>query len=149
MSERQIFHSIEFCGDGDAFFGGSADDRGLYRQEDGTHAFLPGMEALKRQLAHSYFPTKEEAQAAADEATTRNGLISVLEKRIDPRIPTGDIDWLVQRLHVGTPDDEVSEEIVKRLSKPSDGDREILAQACAYALACHRANQGLVREFRL
>jgi hypothetical protein len=149
MAEREIYHLIEFCGDGDPMFGGSAADYGMYRQEDGTHAFMPGMTARARNLAHSYFPTREEAEAAGAEASARGGLVSALPKTVDPRIPTGQIDWLVQRLHVGTPDDEISQEIASRLEKGCEADPEILAQACAYALACHRANQELVREFRL
>lgn len=149
MGEFPVFHVIEFFGDRDPAMGGNAADLGLYRQEDGTHAFMSGMEALRRQLAHSYFPTRDEAQAAAEESTTRNGLLSVLEKRIDPKIPTGEIGWFVGNLHVGTSDEEVAGKIAAGLSRACDGDREILAQASAYALACHRANQGLVAAFRL
>ncbi|NTF17047.1 hypothetical protein G6L37_01215 [Agrobacterium rubi] len=149
MSDRQVFHLIEFCGDGDAFFGGGAADYGLYDQEDGTHAFMPGMEALRRGLVRSYFPTREEAQVAGDASSSRAGLVTVLEKHLDPRIPTGQIGWFVGTLHVGSSDEEVSDEISKRLSKACDGDRDVLSQATAYALACHRANQELVRAYCL
>jgi hypothetical protein len=147
-ADRPIFHVIEFQGHGDGFFGGDAADWGLYKVEDG-YQFMSSWDAFLKKLPHAYFPTKDEAEAAAAASTTRNGLISALEKRIDPKIPTGQIEWFVQNLHVGTPDDEVSSEISARLTKACDGDRDILAQACAFALACHRANQDLVREFRL
>lgn len=150
MSEHPIFHLIEFHGDGDPMFGGSAADFGLYRREDGTDAFIPAHEASLKRLPHAYFPTKEEAEAAGAAANRRErGSVAVLEKRIDPRIPTVQISWLVGSFHVGMSDEEIDAEIVKRLEKPAEGDRDILAQASAYALACHRANQNLVREFCL
>jgi hypothetical protein len=149
MENRPIFNVIEFCGDGDAFFGGNAADWGLRRLEDGTDEFMSAADGCLRKVPRAYFPNKEEAEVAAAAASKRGGLISVLEKTVDPRIPTGQIEWLVQRLHVGTPDDEIVKEISDRLSGPCDGDLDILAQASAFALACHRANQELVREFRL
>jgi hypothetical protein len=130
-------------------FGGSAADFGLYRKDEGTDVFMSSFDAFLQKLPHAYFPTKEEAEAAGAAASTRGGLVSALEKTIDPKIPTGKISWLIESFHVGTSDEEIAAEIVKRLEKPSEGDREILAQASAYALACHRANQDLVREFRL
>lgn len=149
MSEHPIYHVIEFVGHGDVAFGGRADDRGLYTQEDGSHAFLSAMDARCRGLAHSYFPAEYEALAAAQDATLRNGLLSVLDQRIDPRIPQQEIRLFVQNLHVETDDAEVSEEVKARLARAADGDAEVLAQAAAYALACHRANQALVTTFRL
>jgi hypothetical protein len=147
-AETPIFFVIEFQGDGDPSMGGSAADWGLY-QVDGAHQFMPAYKASPRRLPHSYFPTKDEAEAAAKAASVRGGLISVLEKTIDPKIPTGQIRHFVMNCHVGTPDDEISGEVIKRLSKGCDGDQEILAQASTFAVACHRANQDLVRQFRL
>lgn len=148
MTDRPIFHVIEFQGSGDAFFGGDAADWGLRKVGDG-YQFMSAFDAFLKKAPTAYFPTKDEAESAAAAASTRNGLISVLEKRIDPKIPTGQIEWFVQSLHVGTPDDDVSSAIESRLTKACDGDADILGQASAFALACHRVNQDLVREFRL
>ncbi|MNU64593.1 hypothetical protein D3C71_538750 [compost metagenome] len=148
MTDRPIFHVMEFAGRGDAFFGGDAADWGLRRVGDG-YQFMSAFDALLKKAPTAYFPTKDEAEAAAAASSTRNGLISAMEKRIDPKIPTGQIEWFVQHLHVGATDDEVSSEIVARLTKACDGDADILGQAGAFALACHRANQDLVTKFRL
>lgn len=148
MTDRPIFHVIEFAGRGDAFYGGDAADWGLRRVGDG-YQFMSAFDAFLKKAPTAYFPTKDEAEAAAAAATTRNGLISAMEKRIDPKIPTGKIEWFVQHLHVGAADEEVSSEIEARLARACDGDADILGQASAFALACHRANQDLVREFRL
>jgi len=73
---------------------------------------------------------------------------------IDAKVPRRDVSWLVNRLHVGTPDTTIEADISKRCHAP-DGTLvmgytpTIVKQTVAYALYCHRKNQNLVRKFAL
>ena len=48
------------------------------------------------------------------------------------------VRWLIDRLHVSTPDSEVANDIATRLEGQ---DPYLAAQATVYALECHRANR--------
>lgn len=62
--------------------------------------------------------------------------------KLDARIPTGGIRWLMGRVHVGTPDDEVRADIRER-AKVNGWPAELVPVAEAYALKCHHDNQAL------
>lgn len=149
MSTPAIFQVMEFYGNGDPFFGGNAADWCLYIQEDGSLAFVSGPEAHRRKLVMAYFPTQYEAEAAGAAASTRKGSISALPVKPPIEVPTGQISWIVGTKHVGAEDDELADEFVSRAKRAGAGDRDLVAQIVAYALACHRANQALVAAFRL
>jgi hypothetical protein len=61
-------------------------------------------------------------------------------KRWDARVPRVDLCWLMGRVHVGTPDETVAEDIRQRTKgfPPT-----VVRQSIAYALECHRRNQCL------
>lgn len=63
--------------------------------------------------------------------------------RLDPKIPTGQIEWLVRREHVATGDSEIAAMIRERATGWSD---RLINQAVAYAIKCHRDNQDLYRH---
>ncbi|TRL39586.1 hypothetical protein [Rhizobium straminoryzae] len=146
---KQIFTVMEFSGRGDAMFGGSAADWSLYTQEDGSNAFMSTADAQRRQLVKAYFPTKKEASEAGEAASQRKGLISALPVRRVDEIPYAQLRWIVGNMHVGTSDDDLKADIKGRAKSGMVENADLLAQACAYALASHRANQGLVAHFRL
>ncbi|MGE6744165.1 hypothetical protein ACQKGC_28335 [Allorhizobium pseudoryzae] len=146
---EQIFTVMDFSGRGDAMFGGNAADWGLYTDEDGSEAFRSATDALRRQLVKAYFPTKKEASEAGEAASQRNGLISALPVLRVDEIPYAQLRWIVGNMHVGTSDDDLKADIKGRAKSGMTANLDLLAQACAYALASHRANQGLVAHFRL
>ncbi|MUO45666.1 hypothetical protein [Agrobacterium vitis] len=146
---EQIFTVLEFCGKGDPMFGGNAADWGLYMTEDRSHAFMSAADAQRRDLVKAYFATEKEGKAAGDAASDRNGLISVVPVPLDPRIPVAQLRWIVGNMHVGTSDEELTVDIVARSEGwPLGQYGDYVAQASAYALASHRANQGLCAHFR-
>lgn len=145
---EQIFTVMEFSGRGDAMFGGNAADWSLCTQEDGSEAFISA-DAQRRQLVKAYFPTKEEASEAGEAASQSKGLISVLPVRRVDEIPYTQLRWIVGNMHVGTSDDDLKADIKGRAKSGMTANPDLLAQACAYALASHRASQGLVAQFRL
>ena len=100
-------------------------------------------------LLYRYFPTKEEASEAGEAASQRKGLISALPVRRVDEIPYAQLRWIVGNMHVGTSDDDLKADIKGRAKSGMTANPDLLAQACAYALASHRANQGLVAHFRL
>lgn len=59
-----------------------------------------------------------------------------------PSIPKGQIEWLVDRLHVGTSDEDVEKEIRKRTTGPAWTPGKV-RQAVAHAIAHHRRNRGI------
>lgn len=65
------------------------------------------------------------------------------EKTVPEFVPRGAIHWLMGRTHVGTSDAAIEAEVRKRLQKNKGITEEQLAACVAYALACHRENQGL------
>ena len=147
---------MEFSGNGDPAAGGDAADWSLFCRPDGRMKFLQGMAALKDGFARAYFTSEEEARAAGDAASLRDGLVSVLEKRLDPKIPASEIRRLVGSMHVGTPVCEVREEVGARMAEAVEKAgtlahvaRDVVAQAEAYAEACHLANTDLVIAFRM
>lgn len=146
---EQIFKVIEFSGDGDPMFGGNAADWCLYSTEDGSAAFMSAADAQRRQLVRAYFPTETEAKAAGAAASQRKGLISALPVERVAEIPYAQLRWIVGNMHVGMKDEEVTADITRRASATMAALPDMLAQACAYALASHRANQGLVAYFQL
>ena len=62
-------------------------------------------------------------------------------------VPTGQIKWLVARMHVATSDADVTEMLEKRMVGPAFTPR-IRKAAIAFALKCHRDNQKLFNRFR-
>jgi hypothetical protein len=75
-----VYEVWEFYGRGDAFFGGSADDRVLYRLADGTAAFLRGWEA--RGLAPVRVDTMAEAVALGRHHARPGALVSPLKLQL-------------------------------------------------------------------
>lgn len=61
-------------------------------------------------------------------------------------IPKQEIEHLVRRTHVGTPDEELLAEIDQRTTHWPETARK---SARDFALQCHHKNQQLVRRFRL
>lgn len=59
-----------------------------------------------------------------------------------PTIPKGQIEWLVDRLHVGTSDEDVEKEIRKRATGGAWTPAKV-RQAVAHAVAHHRRNRGI------
>lgn len=59
-----------------------------------------------------------------------------------PRVPYAGIRWLVGQKHVGTPNEEIAEEFVRRMKK-AGADEDEIAEAISYAVAVHRANLAL------
>lgn len=146
---EQIFTVMEFSGKGDPMFGGNAADWGLYTTEDKSHAFMSADDAQRRDLVKAYYPTEKEGKAAGEGVSLRNGLVSVLPVPLDPRIPVAQLRWIVGNMHVGTSDEDLTADIVARSECwPLGQYADYVAQACAYALASHRANQGLYAHFR-
>ncbi len=65
--------------------------------------------------------------------------------RIDSTVPRHDVSWYMGRVHVGTSDEAVKADIVERCKGPGY-TAGIVRQTVAYALWCHRKNQGLYRS---
>jgi len=68
------------------------------------------------------------------------------EKTVPSYVPKGDIHWLMGRVHVGTPDAEIEQEIRRRLEamiRAGKANEGMVAECVKYAIACHRENQGL------
>jgi len=63
-------------------------------------------------------------------------------KRWDARVPRNDIRQLVSRIHVGTSEAEIAEDIRKRCNAPGY-TATIIRQSVAYALECHKRNREL------
>ena len=76
------FEVWEFYGNGDPMFGGTADDRILYKVGD-TFQFLRGCDACYRKdIERAKFDSEEAAKAAGVAASTRRGgLISAMVTR--------------------------------------------------------------------
>lgn len=144
-----IYSVMEFQGTGDPYFGGTAADWGLYKTEDGGHAFISTAQAQRRKLVMAYFPTDSEAEKAGAAASTRKGRISALPIKPRLEVPTGQISWIVGNKHVGEEDSELAEDFADSSKRAGAIDPDLIAQIVAYALACHRANQALVTHFRL
>ncbi|MFQ6242669.1 hypothetical protein [Sinorhizobium meliloti] len=144
-----IYSAMEFYGQGDPYFGGTAADWALYKTEDGGHAFISAADAQRRKLVMAYFPTEAEAEKAAAAASTRKGLISALPVKPRLEVPTAQISWIVGNKHVGEEDSELAEDFADRAKRAGAADPDLVAQIVAYALACHLANQALVAHFRL
>jgi len=66
--------------------------------------------------------------------------------RLDSRVPTQQVQWLVDRQHVGTSDLEITELIDGRTHSWPAAARK---SARTFAVYCHRKNQHLVERFRL
>ncbi len=61
-------------------------------------------------------------------------------KRWDARVPRNDINWVMGRTHVSTPNEDVEADIRKRCSGPGFTP-SIIRQSIAYAVECHRRNR--------
>jgi|HubBroStandDraft_1064217.scaffolds.fasta_scaffold34755_1 hypothetical protein len=66
-------------------------------------------------------------------------------KPVPDYVPQQSIRWLMGRVHVGTSDADIEADMRRRFAKAvANGmTEEQLAECIAYALACHRENQGL------
>lgn len=66
-------------------------------------------------------------------------------RKWDVRIPRGDLRLLMGRVHVGTPDNEIRQQIRERIANCIDArwTDELIEQAADFAVACHHENQGL------
>lgn len=60
-------------------------------------------------------------------------------------VPTQQIEWIVSRLHVGTTDQEVRDEIARRANGNGGWAVPLIRAAADYAVYCHRRNQKLYR----
>lgn len=66
------FECWEFKGRGDPVFGGSADDRVLYRLANGAHKFIAGCDLYKHPGAmRALFDDQEQAETAGIAASER------------------------------------------------------------------------------
>jgi hypothetical protein len=60
-------------------------------------------------------------------------------------VPKGEIDWIVGNMHVGTPDEEVADDIARRCAKV--GVPKAVATACVrHALKTHQRNRDLYSD---
>jgi hypothetical protein len=134
-----IYFAMEFCGRGDPMFGGSASDWALYQAGDGHHSFMSAAEAQRRGVIKSYFASQDKAAAVGAAYRKRGGCVGAIPVAINDRIDTGQIRWVVENLHVGISDAELSAELTRRGANIPD--RDAVAQMIAYALAYHHANQ--------
>jgi len=69
----------------------------------------------------------------------------MLQQSIDPRVPRGQISFLLGRIHVGTPYREVRDDIDSRARKVNLPE-EVRRGAIRYAMATHYDNRTLYRE---
>ena len=69
-------------------------------------------------------------------------------KRWDARIPRGQISFLINKLHVSTPDIKIENDIRERIAHTEipDWTPSLTKQSIRYAIAVHRANQNLYRR---
>jgi hypothetical protein len=65
----------EFWGRGDPFFGGNADDRGLYEVEPRVYQFLSGPEAARRKLSPATFEDKVTAFQTGEVCARKEGRV--------------------------------------------------------------------------
>lgn len=63
-------------------------------------------------------------------------------KRWDERVPRGDINWLMGRVHVSATEAEIEADIRKRCNAPGFTPG-LVNQSVAYALECHKRNRAL------
>lgn len=70
------------------------------------------------------------------------------EPPCDPLVPRNHIYFLVERMFVWTPDAEVRDLLLSRMTDPGWTD-ELKEQAVAYGLYWHHQHQALCRHFRL
>lgn len=141
-----IWFAMEFHGNRDPMFGGSAADWALYQTED-RREFMAAGEAQRRQLVKAYYTNPTEAAISGEVYSKRGGSIRALAVPEHPKFSPSSIRWLVGQFHVGTSDDDLRAELKERGSKITDPDA--LEQMLTFALMFHRQNQHLVREFRL
>ena len=141
-----IWSAMEFHGNRDPMFGGSAADWALYQTED-RREFMSAAEAQRRQLVKAYFPNPTEAAISGEVYGKRGGSIRALAVPENPLFSPSSISWLVGQFHVGTSEDDLRAQLVERASKITDMDA--LEQMLTFALMFHRQNQHLVREFCL
>lgn len=142
-----IWFTMEFHGDGDPMFGGSAADWALYQTGDAGRVFMSGVEAQRVGLVKAYFTNPTEAAISGEVYSKRGGSISALAVPENPLFSPSSIRWLVGQFHVGTSDDDLRAQLMERASKITD--RDALEQMLTFALMFHRQNRHLVREFCL
>jgi len=69
-------------------------------------------------------------------------------KQWDERVPRNAISWLINRIHVGTPDEKIIANLKERIAnspQASEYTQELIDQSVAYAIECHRQNQATYR----
>ena len=67
--------------------------------------------------------------------------------RIPKGLPCWQIERMVGRFHVGTPDVEITAEI-RRRAEANGWPKSVTRQGELYALRCHRENQSLFVRYR-
>ena len=67
-------------------------------------------------------------------------------RRWDRRVPRTDIRWFVDRLHVGTPDDDIAADIRRRATGLPGYTPAIIEASIRYALLRHARNRDLYRH---
>ena len=58
-------------------------------------------------------------------------------------IPKASIEWLVNRLHVSTSDEDVKRDIRRRARRYPNATEAYIERMAEYAVKCHRKNQVL------
>lgn len=64
-------------------------------------------------------------------------------KRWDRRVPRGNLQWLINRLHVSTTDAAIRADIVRRCKENPDFTVPLINASVRYALIVHHRNQDL------
>lgn len=67
-------------------------------------------------------------------------------KRWDARVPRRDVNYLMGRVHVGTPDAEVEADIRRRCEGKPGYTPGLVEQSVRYAIECHQRNRELFRH---
>lgn len=71
-------------------------------------------------------------------------------RRWNVKTPRGEIGWLIDRLHVGQSDDEVRQEIERRIPADNKAFTPAIRRECGeYALLRHAANCKLYKSVML
>ena len=60
---------------------------------------------------------------------------------ITPHMAEGAVGWLVNRMHVSTPDARVVRDLYARMRGKSQWPKAVRKHAYRYALECHHSNQ--------
>ena len=64
-------------------------------------------------------------------------------RRWNAQVPRTGLRFLVDRLHVGVSDQEIADDITRRVAGKPGFTPAIVRQSIAFAIECHHRNQGL------